>query len=69
MTILYDIITVFIAVQMSKKHIHLNDFTKSCDFLVILKHQKPKSYQNETFTLKGQTTGTERGFILNEQNK
>jgi len=33
---------------------------KSCDSLIILKHLKPKSYQNEIFTLKGQTTGTER---------
>ena len=54
---------------MSEKTHTFNNFTKSCDFLVILKHQKPKSHQNETFTLKGQTTGTERGFILNEQNK
>ena len=60
-----DIITVFlIAVQMSKKHIHWNNFMKSCDFLIILKHLKPQSYQNENFTLKGQTTGTERVYFV-----
>ena len=65
-----DIIAVFIiSVQISKKHIHWDNFTKSCDSLIILKHLKPKSYQNETFTLKGQTTGTERiYFVICKQN-
>ena len=36
---------------------------KSCDYLIILKSLKPKSYQNETFTLKGKNTGTERVFF------
>jgi len=63
--IIKDIIAVlFISVQMSKKHVHWHNFMKSCDSLIILKHLKPKSYQNENFTLKGQTTGTERVYFV-----
>ena len=43
-----DIIPVFlIAVQMSKKHIHWNNFMKSCDSLIILKKRGKQLAQNE----------------------